>query len=402
MRQIVLIGILVLLSAWSIFFISKIFALNNIGDIFFQFNSTFEESSRQVTDELFDPLDSLSGIENIKDNPFALVIFLIEHFSQFEKKGVKDSYLTINEILTKKVSNQKSGAIATVAIVQNLGWDIQLFYNERECYLGLNLSDDWKIRKGTWIEKDRRRYYLKEFDTRTPLGKLRYDNPASVYQSLRIDNTNLKPFPLIKSIPHFSRSPVHTKRLKWLFKNSVYQLTISIPAEQAEWTMNLPPSLYGMVSCGIEELKNLGIIDKLKFLVSNFDEFDRVNFLLKFCQSESIFSYDNSLPIKSITNQLIDGKNDCDGRSVFLYCLLWSVLDYPDSNIVFLSWPNHVALGLKPRTDSALAILMEKGFYIGDNYFILDPAYLGDTHWGSKMDRLSDDCEIIKIATPLR
>ncbi|GAI96831.1 unnamed protein product, partial [marine sediment metagenome] len=40
-------------------------------------------------------------------------------------------------------------------------------------------------------------------------------------------------------------------------------------------------------------------------------------------------------------------------------------------------------------------ILRQDGFYAGDGYYILDAAYVGDTYWGSKMNRFPDECKII-------
>lgn len=261
----------------------------------------------------------------------------------------------------------------------------------------MNFTRDWQIRKGDWIEKDRKKYYLKEFDDYTPVGELKIDNPASKYQSLKVKNLIPKPIPLIKNLPEFKNTPAYKKKLKWHYQNRNYAITISIPEEQLAWTRNLPPSLYGMVSSGIEELKNTEIINKLKFLASEFAEYEKVNFLLKFCQSESIFVYDKNLPIKSISQQLLDGRNDCDGRSVFLYCLLYTVLEYNYVEIIFTSWSNHLALGLKPKTEVAKKTLKKSGFSVGDEYYILDATYAGETFWGSKMKSLPSKCEVIPI-----
>jgi hypothetical protein len=84
-----------------------------------------------------------------------------------------------------------------------------------------------------------------------------------------------------------------------------------------------------------------------------------------------------------------------------LYCLLFLVLDYGDADIAFLSWPNHLALGLRPRTSTVLARLSKTSAPVQD-YFVLDPAYVGETTWGSKMKKLPDRCEIITIPEKLR
>ncbi len=326
-------------------------------------------------------------------DPFGMLIYLIKYFSDFQPVD-NNEYLTLNEIFARKRSNKKSSIIAISALMQHLGWDIQYFYDKKEDYFGLRLSDEWKIRKANWIDKEDKRYYLKEFDDSTPVGELKIKNPARTYQGLNDIRTNLKPLPLISSLPKFQGGYV-SRNLRWQYKGITYQFRIRVLKEQIEWTKNLPPSLYGMVYSGIEELKNTALIERLKFLSGEFDEYGRVNFLLKFCQSKEVFKYKSGLPIKSVSQQLIEGENDCDGRSVFLYVLLRTVAGYPESSIVFLSWPNHIALGLRPGDHKTLEILERNGFSV-DGYFILDPSYCGDTAWGSKMKRLTGKCQKIK------
>lgn len=354
----------------------------------------FNKSYSQISDSMLVAWDSKFKEIGIEQNPFAIIIFFIKYFSELDCEDAQ-GYFSLNEIFFNKISNLKSNTIATCAIMQKLGWDIQYFYNnKRERYLGINFSETWNIRKGNWVENDEKKYYLKEYDDYTPVGKLKLENPASTYYSLGTKKIVLKPIPLINNLPGFS-STSYKKRLIWSYKDRRYEITASIPEEQVKWTGNLPPSLFGMIASGIRELENIRIVGKLKFLLDEFDEYDKVNFLFKFCQSESIFIYDNKQSIKSVSNQLMEGLNDCDGRSVFLYCLLQAVLGYSDSDIVFISWHNHLALGLKPETAEAGKILRQDGFYAGDGYYILDAAYVGDTYWGSKMNRFPDECKII-------
>jgi hypothetical protein len=150
-----------------------------------------------------------------------------------------------------------------------------------------------------------------------------------------------------------------------------------------------------MVASGVAELTGLDLISRLRSLTDYYDEYDQVNILLKFCQSEDIFSYDSTLPIISVSRQLVDARNDCDGRSVLLYSLLRAVLDYPDSNIVFVEWPYHVALALKPMTARAEEVLKQKGVLVGGGYYILDPSYIGDTVWGSAVEFLDVEYRLI-------
>jgi hypothetical protein len=186
------------------------------------------------------------------------------------------------------------------------------------------------------------------------------------------------------------------RKLRWSYRDSLYTALIVIPGEQAAWTRNLPPSLYGMARSGMIEILNMGLIDQLKAIVKNMPEYDGVNFLYKFCQAEEVFTYDNTQSIKSLSQQFIDGRNDCDGRSVVLYVLLRTLMDYERDDIVFVGWPNHIALGVRPLTDEALDRLRDRNAFTTEGFFILDAAYSGDTRWGDKMPRLSDTCEIIR------
>ncbi len=369
--------------------------LGLISDELDKTNECFDRSYRQISDSLLTTWNSLFDALGISGNPFAMMFYFIEYFRAMDQED-SDEYFSLQDMIANNSANSMSSMLTTCAIMQKMEWDFQVFFNENECYLGINLTEDWQIRKGNWVEKDGKSYFLKEFNCKTPVGKLENDNPASTYQCLKSSKLDLKPVPLVNSLPVF-RGSIHEKRLVWFYKNKKYHITVEIPHGQAEYTRNLPASLFGTVASGVYEFNNMGLIDNLKYFVEDFDEYDQVNFLFKLSQSESIFIYDNKKPIKSITNQLIEGRNDCDGRSIFLYCLLNVVLGYDSADMVFINWPNHLAIGLKPKTRKAEDILKEQdAIYVGDKYYILDPAYVGDTYWGNKMKRLSDECEIIK------
>ena len=401
MKKLLGIIVFVIIATLSYILVSKaVFISNELGlglasSILDQENKCFDRSYKQITDSLLTTWDTLFTASGIRENPFAMMLYFIEYFRAMDQTD-SDECFSLQEIIANNSTNLLSSVIATCAIMQKMGWDFQSFFNKNECYLGIHFTEDWQIRKGNWVEKDGKSYFLKEFDYETPIGELKNDNPASTYQCLRSSKVKLEPVPLINSLPVF-HGPSNEKRLVWFYQGKKYAVSVWIPAGQVKFTRNLPASLFGTIASGVYEFSNMGLIDDLKYLVDDFEEYDKVNFLFKLSQSESIFVYDNKKPIKSVTNQLIEGHNDCDGRSIFLYCLLDAVLGYDSTDIVFINWTNHLAIGLRPRTRAAEDILKEQdAVYVGDKYYILDPAYVGDTHWGSKMERLSDECEIIK------
>jgi hypothetical protein len=355
----------------------------------------FEKSYRQVTPEVIAAWDSSFRMLEISDNPLAMAIVFIHYFSRPEFKDGAGLY-SLNEILTKKKTNILSSCIALVALMQAQGWDVECFYGPKEYYIGLNLNDDWVVRKGSWVEMDGKKYYLKEFDDSTAVGETRIADPAASYHGLRAQRSGLKPIPVVKQLPIFESRSTVSRRIKWRDDDTDYKITVAIPGEQLQWTKNLPASIYGMVACGFDELRKLGLAEGLRGMIGERDEYDQVEFLYKFCQSETDFKYQPGLPIRSVTRQIWEGRNDCDGRSVLLCCLLHTVLDFPLENIVFIGWENHLALGVKPRTEKCLATLKIEGKFVGDNYYILDPAFMGATHWGSRMKNLPEKYDIIK------
>ncbi|HEX7321006.1 MAG TPA: hypothetical protein VF399_11715 [bacterium] len=357
-------------------------------------NGVFTLSYQQVSPRALAVWDSVFSCRHVDRNPIGMLLLIIAHFSRFDRLA-PEQLLSLEEIIAHEKTNKLSSTAATAALMQRLGWDVQVFCNSDECYLGLCLSDDWWVRKGTWIEKDGRRYYLKEFDDKTPVGELVSDDPRSTYASPQSRGANLQPFPVCEDLPRFGGGKIRKLRLAWDCEGTAYAITALIPDELLEWTRNLPPSLYGAARCGVQELAAIGIADTLKALTRDLGEYDRVNFLYKFCQSKQIFTYDSGLPIRSIARQFMDKKNDCDGRSVLLYSLLKAVLGYADEDIVFVSWPNHLALALRPKTDEARKILSTDGSLVSGGYYILDAAYAGNTHWGDRMMNLPDACGII-------
>jgi hypothetical protein len=356
---------------------------------------TFEKSYRQATPEVIATWDSTFRALEIHANPLAMAIEIIRFFSRPEFTEGPGLY-TLNEIIAGKKTNILSDCITLVALMQAQGWDVEGFYGPNEYYIGLNLSDDWVVRKGSWVEMDGKKYYLKEFDDSTAVGETRIADPAASYHGLRAQRSDLKPIPVVKQLPIFGSRSVVSRRIKWRHDDSDHEITVAIPGEQLRWTKNLPASIYGMVYSGFDELRKLGLAESLREMISGRDEYDQVDFLYKFCQSETDFKYQPGLPIRSVTRQIWEGKNDCDGRSVLLCCLLHAALDFPLENIVFIGWENHLTLGVKPRTEKCLAILQAEGKSVGDNFYILDPAYMGATHWGSKMKNLPEEYEIIK------
>ncbi|KPK72207.1 hypothetical protein AMJ87_05380 [candidate division WOR_3 bacterium SM23_60] len=350
----------------------------------------YEMSYNQISDSMVIKWESLFVEQGIADNPFAMMIHFIDWFSTFEDDSSTRCH-ALEFVLAQRRTNVRSSVLITSAIMQRLSWDIQCFFNGSEYYLGIHFDSLWQIRQGHWVEKNGKQYYLKEFDTFTPTGSLKRVDPADTYQSLTVQQKPMKPVPLVNSLPQFSTS-YYSIPLVWVYKDRTFSLTVRIPIDQVEWSGNLPASLYGMVAAGIHELENTDMVRQLALCVSGFNEFDQVNILLRLCQSESIFVYDDTRPIQSVSKQLYEGRNDCDGRSVFLYCLLRAVLGYTDSDILFITWPNHVALGVKPITVETDSLLSTFGHYVDDRYYILDPTFIGETYWGTKMGKMPKEC----------
>jgi hypothetical protein len=353
----------------------------------------FDRSYSQVTDKMIGAWDSVFIDQGIDDNAFAQLMYIIQIFTSINDDG-SDKCFVLDEILLDGITNRKSNAIAISAIMQKRGWDVVCFYSEEEIYLGINFNDEWTIRMGHWVEKNGKKYYLKEIDYQTPAGVINCKTPASLYMSLEAEDRVLKSIPLIQSMPEFT-GPEHDEILRWYYQDKEYSIHVLIPESQVEWTHNLPYGLSGMVASGIMELRSINIPEQFIEYIDDMDEFNQVNFLLKFCQAKEIFAYDNTQPIKSVSLQLTEKRNDCDGRSVLLHCLLLTVLGYSNSDVVFVTWPNHVALGVRPKTLEALVLLKDNGYHVGNGYYLLDAAYAGETCWGSKMDRLEGECEII-------
>lgn len=353
----------------------------------------FDVSYQQVSDSMLSDLEEAVGGAVTRRDPFAMLVQLIKYFSAFEADASGD-YITFPEILKRRRGNVQSYIVAVCVVMQKWGWDVQYLHNGSEMYIGINFEEKWTIRQGHWVEIKGRKYYLKVFDDETPVGELVVREPVSTYQCLEVSGERLRPFPLITRLPEFG-GVGHAMQLNWGYEGSRFGVTVNIPEEQVAWTRNLPSCLYGMVASGTVELAGLDLVSKLKSLTRHYDEYDRVNILLKFCQSEDIFSYDSTLPIISVSRQLFEARNDCDGRSVLLYSLLAAVLDYPGSHVVFVEWPYHVALALKPMTEQAEELLSQNGTLVGGNYYILDPSYIGDTAWGSAAEFIDEEYRLI-------
>lgn len=333
--------------------------------------------------------------EGIEGDPFAMMIYLIDHYSSMPQTR-HDTCMSLDDISSGGQTNVWSSAIATCALIRKMGWDLLCFYNDDEIYLGIYFSEDWKIMGGYRIEDDDRTYFLKAFDMESPVGLLGDKEPTYFSQCAEGAETDLKPFPLVHSLPWFD-GEYRERTLRWQYQDRSYAYVLRIPEQQVLWAGNLPPSLYGMGASGILEVQQTGLPGYLQQSARNLSEYDRVNFLLKFCQSEGVFHYESDDFTKSVSTQLQEGHNDCDSRSIFLYCLLRTVMNYADDDIVFAVWPDeqHCALSVRPRTDEAREVLKEGGYSTGDGFYLLDPTNMGDTYWGSKNDEMPETAEII-------
>ncbi len=353
----------------------------------------FDVSYQQVSDSTLSDLEATVGGQVTRRDPFVMLVQLIKYFSGFDDSA-GGGYITLPEMLKQRRGNVRSYILAICVVMQKWGWDVQYVHNGSEMYIGINFEEKWAIRQGHWVEIGGRKYYLKVFDDETPVGELVVKEPVSTYQCLEISEERLRPLPLITRLPEFGGTG-YPMQLNWDYGGSRFGVTVTILEEQIAWTHNLPACLYGMVASGKVELAGLDLVSKLRSLIRHYDEYERVNILLKFCQSEDIFSYDSTLPVISVSRQLFEARNDCDGRSVLLYSLLTTVLDYPDSHVVFVEWPYHVALALKPMTEQAEELLAQKGNLVGGHYYILDPSYIGDTAWGSAVEFLDEKLRLI-------
>lgn len=356
----------------------------------------YQASFAAISDSVLASWTRIFVQEGIEDNPFAMMIYVIDHFSNMDQAG-HDNCMSLVDIVSSGQTNVRSSIIATCALMRRLGWDMLFFYHDDEIYLGICFSGDWQIMEGQGAEReaDGKVYLWKDFDIYSQVGAFRQTSPVSLFRSLDVTDAGVAPFPLISTLPWFG-GEYYERQLKWRYKSKAYAYTVRISEQQITWTGNLPPSLFGIAASGMLELQKTGLTDYLQQLVHGLNEYERVNFLLKFCQSEGVFRYADQ-PIKSVSRQLQEAGNDCDSRGVFLYCLLRTVMDYTNDDIVFVMWPDeqHLALSVRPRTDDAHKILKKRGYCTHDDFFMLDPTYTGNTHWGSNMDDLPDQYEII-------
>ncbi len=119
-------------------------------------SGVFTLSYQQVSPEALAAWDSVFSCHHVDRNPIGMLLLIVEHLSGYDRLSPTLLY-SLDEIITHKKSNKISGAVATAALMQRLGWDVQVFYNSDECCLGLHLSGDWCVRKGTWVGLQRRR-----------------------------------------------------------------------------------------------------------------------------------------------------------------------------------------------------------------------------------------------------
>ena len=121
-----------------------------ISDKLNQTNECFDRSYMQISDSLLTTWDSLFDELGISGNPFAMMLHFIEYLRAMDQEDSDECFL-LRDMIANNSTNLMSSVVATCAIMQKKGWDFQVFFNENEYYLGINLTGDWQVRKGNWV-----------------------------------------------------------------------------------------------------------------------------------------------------------------------------------------------------------------------------------------------------------
>jgi hypothetical protein len=199
---------------------------------------------------------------------------------------------------------------------------------------------------------------------------------------------NLTASPLLPEV-------VGTRQINFSFGDAKYNIELKYNKNVIDFYKNYPFSDFSIYfSSPPSSLAGSSLANSLKPLIKNKNEFEAVNFLLRFAQSATEYQtdqeqFDREKPL-FVEESLCYAYSDCEDRSVFFSYLVSELLGL---DVIGIDYPNHIATAVNFKSEV-------KGTYFTHNdkkYVICDPTYL-DADVGMLMPGYEDqESNIIEI-----
>ncbi|MFK7931142.1 MAG: hypothetical protein AB8H79_23360 [Myxococcota bacterium] len=277
---------------------------------------------------------------------------------------------TVEQAVRRGAWTDESRLLAIGGALRTLGVGVTVFdVGRKGLVLGVYCEDealnvdaveqDWKRTTGGRVSRHSARWVL--WDGRRPVGEVHPDGSVK-----RLDSG----LPRGRAMALSSRAtPSFTLKRSQASRRALRGVpgTLSLTRRpDAAGYLSLAPELKfaDALPAARKEVRMLGLDRAARQALRHTSgEVARLDALIRWVQGS--FVYEPG-PVRSLSELVESGKGDCDQLSLLLGALLLE-LGYEEDDVISVSWPNHLGLGVRARSssgpDASTGVNLESGRY---------------------------------------
>jgi len=305
---------------------------------------------------------------------------LIKQFKEYQDRYELDgwiTYLLVTKFTQQITLNHNSQRLLSWFIMLKLGMDVKIGFATHD--VTLLISEKEMIYGFSFFRVSGKKYYQFNKDANSKLH---------IYQD---SNNALKTTLFLKKE---SKLPLDIKHreLRFQYHNKMYIFDIHYNKNLVDLYATHPQREHNQYG-DISSLSRQFITQNLAPIVSNMNQIDAINFLLRLTQNGFKYKTDQENfgkeKVMYFEETLHYAYSDCEDRAIFFAVLVKELLAL---NIVLIRYPNHLATAIKLN----LEIGGDNVVYNNQKYYIADPTY-NNANIGQAMPQLKG--QEIKILT---
>jgi len=272
-------------------------------------------------------------------------------------------YLYLNQQLAHHYSDTNQRTAYIWFLMNKLGYRVKVSFDQQSVYLLIAARNT--IYGKTFVEIDGTTFYLLGQKTnRSPL----YSYPGHYDQSSQLLNVNFE---------RVLKGANAQEQRSLQFFDGVKKQVVNVAFDRlrSDLLQRYPQiDLIHYFQAQPSPSTALNLRQVLQPLISNYNDREAINFLLRLAQTgfkyatdDDQFGEENYLLIEESLNF---PANDCEDRSIFL---AWLIRDLLKLEVVALDYPGHVALAVNIPARANDATVTSQG----KHYVVTDPTYIG-------------------------
>jgi len=273
------------------------------------------------------------------------------------------AYYQLVGMVAEKISkeNKNQAKLLKWFLLIKSRYDARVGYNANTIYL--MVASEYMIFGKNYFSFDNKNYFMLDNESIKSLRSYNGNYPdAKIKLNFKIDKS-----PLLGN-------DIRSRNLKFNYLADKYDFNVRYNHSNIDFYNTIPPldlPVYFNAGNSTEFINSL--VENLKPLVADLDEFTAVSYLLKFAQSAFDYKTDPQQfgyeKFFFAEETVFYPFSDCEDRSVFFATLVQEILNM---EVVGLEYPGHVATAVKFSDDRRGDHLM----YNGNKFIICDPTFL--------------------------